>query len=76
MKECELINIPNPIGANLSIDWIPKTKEEVEDMSRVSYDSVIGSLKYVMVCISLDIAHAMGFSRKYMSTMERTLYSY
>ena len=37
-------------------------------MSRVPYASVVGSL-YAMVYTRLDIAHAMGFSSKYMSKL-------
>ena len=36
-------------------------------MSRVPYASVVGSLMYAMVCTRLDIAHAIGVLRRYMS---------
>lgn len=35
-------------------------------MAKVSYALVVGSLMFVMVCIRLDIAHAMGVGNKYM----------
>ena len=38
------------------------TKEE--DMLRVIYSGVVGSLMYVMECTRLEIAHAMGFFSK------------
>ena len=45
----------------------PKTQEEEDKMSKVSYASVIGSLMYDMVCTRPDIAHVVGVISKYMS---------
>eukprot|EP00253_Pinus_taeda_P025059 PITA_25059 len=45
----------------------PKTQEEKEDMSRVPYESVVGSLMYAMVCTRPDIAHAVGVLSRFMS---------
>eukprot|EP00253_Pinus_taeda_P034263 PITA_34263 len=45
----------------------PKTQEEEEDMSSVPYASAVGSLMYAMVCTRLDIAHAVGVLRRFMS---------
>jgi hypothetical protein len=45
----------------------PKTQEEIENMSRVSYSSIVGSLIYVIVCIRPDIAHAVGVVSMYMN---------
>jgi hypothetical protein len=36
-------------------------------MSHVPYASEVGSLMYAMVCTRLDIAHAVGVLRRYMS---------
>eukprot|EP00253_Pinus_taeda_P021771 PITA_21771 len=49
----------------------PKTQEEEEDMSHVPYASAVSSLIYEMVCIRLDIAHAMGVLSKFMSKLEK-----
>ena len=38
-------------------------------MSWVPYASAVGSLMYVMVCTSPDVAHAMGVLRRYMSKL-------
>jgi hypothetical protein len=43
------------------------TQKEEEDMSHVPYSSAVGSLMYAMVCTRPNIAHAVGFSRRYMS---------
>jgi len=47
----------------------PKTQEEIDYMSNVSYSSAVGSLMYGMVCIRPDIAHAVGVVRRYMNNL-------
>lgn len=37
-------------------------------MACVPYANAVGSLMYAMVCTRVDISHAMGVLRKYMST--------
>jgi hypothetical protein len=64
-----LVKVPILVGVKLSIYQCPKTQEEEEDMSHVPYASVVGSLMYAMVCTRLDIAHAMGVLRRYMSKL-------
>jgi hypothetical protein len=60
MKECRSIRVPIPEGVKLSADQCPKIHEEEEDISRVPYASVIGSLMYAMVCTRSDFSHAVG----------------
>jgi hypothetical protein len=67
MQECKLIKFPIPIGVNLSADHCPKTQEEEEDMSHVPHVSAVGSLMYAIVYARLEIAHAVGVLRRYMS---------
>jgi len=38
-------------------------------MSHIPYESVVGSLMYVMVCTRPDIAHGVGVLIRYMSTL-------
>ena len=38
-------------------------------MSNILCSSTVGSLMYAMVCTQLDIAHAVGVLRKYMSNL-------
>nr|GEW50987.1 retrovirus-related Pol polyprotein from transposon TNT 1-94 [Tanacetum cinerariifolium] len=45
----------------LSSHECPKSEEDKEDMSRVSYSSAVGSLMYAMVCTRPDLAHALVF---------------
>ena len=67
MQECKLVKVPIPVGVKLSVDQCPKTHEEEEDMSHVPYVSAVGSLMYAMACTISDIAHEVGFLRKYIS---------
>ena len=55
------------LGVNLSADQCPKTQEEEEEMSHVTYASVVGSLMYAMVCTRPNIAHTVGVLSRYMS---------
>ena len=54
------------VGINLFAKQCPKTTEEEEDMSRVPYRSVVGSLMYEMVCTRLYIVHAVGLLSMFM----------
>ncbi|KAA0026154.1 gag/pol protein [Cucumis melo var. makuwa] len=45
---------------HLSKEQCPKTPQEVEDMRRIPYASVMGSLMYAMLCTRLDICYAVG----------------
>jgi hypothetical protein len=67
MQECKPVRVPIPRGVKLSTDQCPKTHEEEEDMSRVPYVSVVGSLMYGMVCTRPNIAHAVRILSRYMS---------
>jgi hypothetical protein len=69
MDGSKLVKVPIPIGVNLFVDQCPKTREEEEDMSHVPYVNEVGSLMYEMVCTRLDIAHAVGVLRRYMSKL-------
>ena len=48
------------------------TKDEKAVMSEVSYTSAVGSLKYSMICMRLDIAKAVGVISRYMSNPRRS----
>ena len=74
MRECKLVEVPIPVGVRLSIEQCPKTREEEEDMSRILYASVVGSLMYAMVCTRPDIAHAVGVLSRYMSKPRKELW--
>ena len=48
----------------LTKEMCPKTQEEEDNMSKVSYASAVGSLIYVMVYTR---PHVVGFISRYMS---------
>ncbi|KAA0037539.1 putative gag-pol polyprotein [Cucumis melo var. makuwa] len=52
--------LPFRHGVHLSKEQCPKTPQEVEDMRRIPYASVVGSLMYVMLCTRPDICYAVG----------------
>jgi ATP-binding cassette subfamily B (MDR/TAP) protein 1 len=55
-------SVASPLAGHqkLSKEQCPSSKEEKEAMSKVPYQSPVGSLMYVMVCTRLDIAYAVG----------------
>ena len=63
MQDSKPVNVPFPVGVKLSA----KTQEEEEDMSRVPYASVVGSLMYAMVCSRPETAHVVGVLGRFMS---------
>lgn len=62
------MKVPIPVGVKLSDEDYPKRQEE-EDMSRVPYESAVGSLMYAMVCTRPDIPHAVGVLSRFMSKL-------
>ena len=57
-SECKIVNSLILLWQNsetLSRRLCPKTSEEKEQMSKVPYLSVVGSLIYAMMCTRLDI---------------------
>ena len=46
-----------------------ETREEIDYMSKIPYSSTVGSLMYAMVCIRLDIAHAVGVVSRYINNL-------
>ena len=49
MHDCKPMKVPIPMGARLTTEQCLKTHEEIKDMTRVPYASVVGSLMYAMV---------------------------
>ena len=65
MSTAKAIDTPSATNAHLSVAFAPRTTEEKEYMSRVPYASAVRSLMYVMVCIRLDLAHAVSFVSRF-----------
>ena len=51
----------------------PKNNAERENMSKVPYANVVGSLIYVMVCTRPDISQAVGVVSRYMMIQVRSI---
>ena len=65
MQNEKPVSTPLANHFKLSKETCPKTREEIEYMSKVPYSSAVGSLMYSMVCTRPNIAHAVGVLRKY-----------
>ncbi|PHT95787.1 hypothetical protein T459_03669, partial [Capsicum annuum] len=66
MQNTKLVSTPLEAHFKLSATLSPKTNDERDYMSRVSYSSVVGSLMYVMVCSWPDLSYAISAVRRYM----------
>ena len=67
MNEAKPVSTPLGSHFKLNKEQSPKTEEERDHMSKVSYASAIDSLMYAMVCTRPDIVHAVGVVSKFMS---------
>ena len=52
-------------GVHLFKDMCPRTHEEREHIDRISYNSMIGSIMYVMLCTRPSISHALSITSRY-----------
>ncbi|KAL6318202.1 hypothetical protein AAG906_035707 [Vitis piasezkii] len=59
MSKTKVVSSPLASHFKLSSRHSPSINKEKEDMRRVTYASVVGSLMYVMVCTRPDIAYAV-----------------
>ncbi|XP_062081225.1 secreted RxLR effector protein 161-like [Humulus lupulus] len=53
----------------ISRDKCPKTDKETEEMNKVPYSNVVGSIMYLMVSTRPEIAYAISVLSKYMSNL-------
>ena len=54
-------------GDKFSLSQCPKNNFEIQEMQKISYASVIGSLMYAQVCTHSDIAYIVGMLGRYLS---------
>ena len=71
MSKAKVVSSPLVSHFKLNSRHTPSTDKEKEDMRRVLYASVVGSLMYVMVCTRLDIAYVVGVVSRFLSNLGR-----
>ena len=71
MKDSKKGFTPFRYEINLSQDQCPMTAEKKEYMKTVPYASVIGSLKYVMLCSRPYTCYSVGIVSRYQSNLGR-----
>ena len=52
-------------GVSLSKDICPKTQDERDNMSQISFASAVGSIMYVMICTRPDVSYALSMCSCY-----------
>ena len=71
MENAKPISTPLANHFHLSTSQCPRTIEETEDMSMISYASVVGCPMYAMVCTKPDLAHIVSAVSKYIANPRR-----
>jgi len=66
-------NIVSPLTPHfkLTTKQCPTSDKEEQEMEKVSYASVVGSLMYVIVCNISDIAHAVVIVSHFLSNPDK-----
>ena len=67
MKDAKSVISPLAGHHKLNSKQCPTSKKEKEEMRKVPYQSVVGSLMYAMVCTRPDIAYAVGVVSRFMT---------
>ena len=65
MEESKKEFLPMSHGVHLFKDMSPRTQKEKENMSRIPYTSMIGSIMYVMLCMRPDVSYALSITSRY-----------
>lgn len=71
MDKAKVVSSPFSNHFNLRSSQDPSTDKEKEDMEKVPYASVVGSLMYAMVYTRPNIAHAVGVVSSFLSNLGR-----
>ena len=71
MSKAKVVSSPLASHLKLSSRHSPSINKEKEDVRRVTYASIVGSLMYVMVCTRPDIAYAIGVVSHFLSNPGR-----
>lgn len=60
MEECNPCSTPMSVGSSLTPDASPKSKAELERLSKLPYQNVIGSLMYLLQMTRPDLAYVVS----------------
>ena len=71
MDNSKIVSMPLANHFRLSTNQCPKTDDEMKDMSKVPYGSVVGCLMYVMVCTRPDLTQVVSVVSKFLSNLGR-----
>ena len=71
MKNAKPVSTPLASHMKLSKKMCPTTTEERENMTKIPYSSVVGSLMYAMVCTKPDIIYAVGIVSRFLDNFEK-----
>ncbi|PKI62590.1 hypothetical protein CRG98_017012 [Punica granatum] len=69
MGNAKPVSSPLAFHFKLSSKQCLTSKKEKEEMKKVPYSSVVGSLMYSMVCTRSDIAHSVGVVSRFLSNL-------
>ena len=67
MKDSKPVGTPLTNHFKLSVGLCPCDDKEKEEMSKISYASVVGSFIYAMVCTRSNIAHLVGVVSRFLA---------
>ena len=67
MDKAKPVNCPLAGHFKLSSSQCPTSDEKKNEMQKIPYASVVGSLMYAMICNQSDIAHAVGVVSRFLS---------
>ena len=71
MDKAKAVSCPLVNYFKLSSKQCPSTDKDKEEIEKVSYALVVGSLMYVMVCTRPDITHSVGVVSRFLSNPEK-----
>ena len=67
MQKCKFGDTPVAKGDKFSLKQCPKGNLEIQEMQKIPYASVVGSLMYAQVCTRPDVAYIVGGLGRYLS---------
>ena len=72
MENAKPVSTPLANHFKLSTTQCPKTDDDVHEMSKVSYTSTVGCLRYAMVCTRPNLAQVVSKVSKFLSNLEQS----